>query len=80
MEFLNFYCSPEYQALYVNYCGYCTDNQKLLQFIAPNVQKTLAIYPDNLRKQINIDTTKIVSWISAHQAEINERWNAWIAK
>ena len=80
MDFLNFYCSPEYQALYVNYCGYSLPNPDLLKFLAPNVQETIAIYPENLKKQIDMDSTRVSARVAEHLDEINEKHSSWLTE
>jgi putative spermidine/putrescine transport system substrate-binding protein len=80
MRFLNFICRPEQQAVFTNYIGYSSANPKSVRYLHPSVHKDQAVYPENFKKQIDILTDKTAAWMAEHNDEINERWNAWLAK
>lgn len=80
IQFLNFVCRPEQQAIYTNWMGGACTNPKSVRYLPPAAQKDHPLYPDNFKNQINIQNDTTVVWIAEHQEEINEKWNAWLSK
>jgi putative spermidine/putrescine transport system substrate-binding protein len=80
MQFLNFICRPELQAIWTNYIWYSSANRKSLKFLPPYVQKDQAVYPDNLKKLIRVPNDKTVAWLAAHMDEMNEKFNSWLMR
>jgi putative spermidine/putrescine transport system substrate-binding protein len=79
MRLIDFCCRPEQQAVFTNYMGYSGTNTKSIRYIHPSRQKGLAIHPDNLKEMFNM-YGKHAQWQHEHINEIDERWNAWIAR
>jgi len=75
-DFLAFASSAEPQAELTNYIPYGPVNRKAIESIPPDVLKNIPSAPDNLAKQVFVDS----QWWNSHQAEIAERWNKWLAQ
>lgn len=80
MQFLNFVCRPELQAIWTKHLGYSTPNPKSVNYLSATAQKDQAVYPDNFKQEIEILTDKTIPWLGEHNSEITERWNAWLSK
>ena len=80
MEFLNFTCRPEQQAIYTNYFGSAMFNVKSLDYLHPKYLKRLPTYPENLKKLVKIFTDQSMPWIIEHSDEMNEKWNEWVSR
>lgn len=80
MQFLNFICRPELQAIFTNYIWYSSANEKSVRFLHPSVQKEQAIYPDNLKKMIRSPDDKTGPWLAEHMDEMNEKFDTWLQK
>ena len=78
MQFLNFICRPELQAIFTNYIWYSSANAKSVKFLHPSVQKEQAIYPDNLKKLIQVPDEKTGPWLTEHMDEMNEKFDTWL--
>ena len=80
LQFLDFICRPEQQAILVEQIGYSSTNPKLIDFLDPEIQKDQSIYPSNLSKQYEIPGENFAQWVTDHRDEISEKWYTWIAK
>jgi putative spermidine/putrescine transport system substrate-binding protein len=80
MQFLNFICRPEQQAIYTNWMGAACTNSKSIRYLPPDSQEYSPLHPDNLKNQINLYTDTSTSWIVDHLDEMNEKWNEWLSK
>jgi putative spermidine/putrescine transport system substrate-binding protein len=80
MQFLNFVCRPELQAIYTNYFGSALCNLKSLDYLHPKMLADLPTYPENFEKVIPILTEKNLAWLKDHYDEMNENWNEWLSR
>lgn len=80
MEFLNFICRAENQAIWSNMIGYSSTNPKFIQYLSQDVQKDQAVHPENLSKLVPITANKDLEWLAKNYAMITERWNVWLSK
>jgi putative spermidine/putrescine transport system substrate-binding protein len=79
-QFFNFYTQPKLQAKYMDYMKVSTCNPKGIDHLSPTEAKKLLLYPDNYKKSISTFTTQNTQWLIDHQAEMLEKWNAWLTK
>jgi spermidine/putrescine-binding protein len=81
MKFLNWYAShPEQTVCWSRKMNVSLSNAKTMTYLSPEAQKTQALYPENFKKVIGVFTEKNTPWLIDHQAEMLEKWNAWISK
>lgn len=76
MKFIAFSSQSSQQAEYPKYIPYGPVNLKAISLIDNILLPDLPTSPDNKEKQIIINN----EWWVEHQAEILERWNAWMLK
>jgi spermidine/putrescine-binding protein len=78
MQFLNFICRAENQAIFTKMYPNSPTNPKALDFLPPTMIKDQVIYPDNLKKSIDV-YKYVMPWTIDHWDEIVEKYNTWLA-
>lgn len=74
MLFLDFVSRAEPQAALHSELIYGPTNPKALELIKPEIAKLLPTDPENLKKTVLVDT----DYWQAHEAEVTERFTAWL--
>ncbi|MDQ0471810.1 ABC transporter substrate-binding protein [Labrys wisconsinensis] len=74
MLFLDFIAQPEPQAALHSELIYGPTNPKALALIKPEIARLLPTNPDNFAKTVPIDS----DYWQAHEAEVTERFTAWL--
>jgi putative spermidine/putrescine transport system substrate-binding protein len=76
MKFIDFIARPEPQAALHSELIYGPSNPKALPLIKPDVARLLPTHPDNLAKQVEVDT----DYWQANEEKVTERLTAWLLK
>jgi putative spermidine/putrescine transport system substrate-binding protein len=76
MQFINYASQAKPQAELLKEIPYGPTNKKAFDFMDKEYAKTLPTYPDNLSKQIMLDT----KWWHENFAKVNDRFQAWLLK
>lgn len=76
MRFLAFATSPKQQALQTKYIAYGPTNKEAIKLVDQKTAPDLPTEPTNLAKQFTMNN----EWWAKHEAEVTERWNAWLLK
>lgn len=76
MKFINYASQAKPQAELLKVIPYGPTNKKSFELMDANYAKTLPTYPDNLSKQILLDT----KWWNDNFAKVNEQFKSWMLK
>jgi putative spermidine/putrescine transport system substrate-binding protein len=77
LQFLNFSCRPENQAIFTQMYPNSPTHPKALEYLPAEMIKDQVIFPENLKKSIDV-YKYVMPWTIDHWDEIVEKYNTWL--